>query len=212
VVIQRILHRLAVRLRRHVLAGQGGFTLVELLAVMIVLLIILAPLTGSFVSSLHAQVDQTRRFDNQENARMALDRMRKDIHCAHGVTDPYVNDSGGQTLVLTETNVTGTAECPGLVQTNAAAVQWCTIPVAGSTTRYRLYRENDPVTTCDGHASTFMVDYVTVAGVWGSPTCVTGQYPTVEVTIPVNVDALGHGLSTYTLDDHIALRNGDLCP
>jgi hypothetical protein len=91
-------------------------------------------------------------------------------------------------------------------------VQWCTIPVAGSTTRYRLYRENDPVTTCDGHASTFMVDYVTVASVWGSPTCVTGQYPTVEVTIPVNVDPVGHGLSTYTLDDHIALRNGDLCP
>jgi hypothetical protein len=41
---------------------------------------------------------------------------------------------------------------------------------------------------------------------------VTGQYPTVEVTIPVNVDPVGHGLSTYTLDDHIALRNGDLCP
>src|SRR6476620_7919320 len=200
-MIQRILHRLAARLGRRVLAGQGGFTLVELLAVMIVLLIVLAPLTGSFASSLHAQVDQTRRFDNQENARMALDRMRKDIHCAHGVSDPYVNDSGGQTLVLTETNVTGTAECPGLVQSNASAVQWCTIPVAGATNRYQLYRENDPETTCDGHASTFMVDYLTRADVWGSPTCITTQFPTVAVAMPVNVDAANHAVSTYTLRD-----------
>ncbi len=179
---------------------------------MVVLLIVLAPLTGSYTSALFAQADQTKRLDDQENARQALDRMRKDIHCAHGATDPYVNGSGGQTLVLTETNVTGTAECPGLVQPNASAVQWCTIPVDGSTTRYRLYRENDPEVTCDGSASTFMVDYLTVAGVWGSPTCVTGQYPTVEVTLPVNVDPVKSASSTYTLDDHIALRNGDLCP
>ena len=209
-VIPRILHRLAVRLRRHVLAGQGGFTLVELLAVMIVLLIILAPLTGSFVSSLHAQVDQTRRFDNQENARMALDRMRKDIHCAHGVTDPFVNASGGRTIVLTQTNTTGQAECPGLIQTNASAVQWCTIPVA--TNRYQLYRENDPTNECTGSASTFMVDYLIQPDLWSSPTCVTGQYPTVGVTLPVNLDLAKHGSSTYRLSDEMALRNGDICP
>ena len=108
-----------------------------------------------------AQVDQTNRFDAQENARQALDRMRKDIHCGHGVTDPYTNSWGGQTLVLTQTNATGTAECPGLVQTNASAVQWCTIPVAGATDRYQLYRENDPDATCDGSISTFMVDHLT---------------------------------------------------
>ena len=126
----RLPNRLAARRTRcRRLAAQGGFTLPELLAVLAVLLIILGSLTGAYVSALNAQVDQTRRFDDQENARQALDRMRKDIHCAHGVSDPYVNDSGGQTLVLTETNVTGTAECPGLVQTNASAVQWCTIPV-----------------------------------------------------------------------------------
>src|SRR6478672_8266404 len=126
------------RLRRR-LARQDGFTLVELVTVMAVLLIILAPLTTSFASAQTAQVDQTRRFDAQENARQALDRMRKDIHCAHGVTDPYSNDSGGQTIVMTETNTSGQAECPGLILTNAAGVQWCTIPVAGATNRYKLY-------------------------------------------------------------------------
>lgn len=193
-------------------AAQDGFTLVELIVVMLVMLIILAPLSGSLVSALGAQVDQTRRFDAQENARQALDRMRKDIHCAHGVTDPFANDFGGETILMTETNVTGTAECPGLVQTNASAVQWCTIAVTGATNRYQLYRENDPNNTCDGSASTFMVDYLTQSAIWASPTCVTGQFPTVSVTLPVNLDPLNHGPSTYTLGDQIALRNGDICP
>jgi prepilin-type N-terminal cleavage/methylation domain-containing protein len=196
--------------RRGAPTKQGGFTLVELVIVMVILLIVLAPLTASFASGMIAQVDQTNRFDAQENARQALDRMRKDIHCAHGVTDPYTNSWGGQTLVLTQTNATGTAECPGLVQTNASAVQWCTIPVAGATDRYQLYRENDPDATCDGSISTFMVDYLTRADIWASPTCITSQFPTVEVTMPVDVDPSKRP-GAYTLSDQIALRNGDIC-
>ena len=184
--------------------------MIEVLTVMVVLVIILAPLTGSFVHALAAQVDQTRRLDAQEAARQALDRMRKDIHCAHGVTDPYVNDSGGNTIVMTETNVTGTAECPGLVQTNASAVQWCTVQVGAATDRFRLYRENDPDNLCDGAGSTFMTDYLTSAALWASPTCVLGQYPTVEVTMPVDVDP-SKAPGSYQLSDEIALRNGDIC-
>jgi prepilin-type N-terminal cleavage/methylation domain-containing protein len=209
--MKRIVDRVRAGARfRGALAKQGGFTLVELVVVMAILLIVLAPLTASFASGMIAQVDQTNRFDAQENARQALDRMRKDIHCGHGVTDPYTNSWGGQTLVLTQTNATGTAECPGLVQTNASAVQWCTIPVAGATDRYQLYRENDPDATCDGSISTFMVDYLTRADIWASPTCVSGQYPTVEVTLPVDVDPSKRP-GTYQLSDQIALRNGDIC-
>ena len=141
---------------------------------------------------------------------MALDRMRKDIHCAHGVTDPYANDSGGYTIVMTETNTTGVSECPNLVQTNASGVQWCTIPVGGATNRYQLYRENDPDEQCDGADATFMTDYLTRADLWASPTCVTGQYPTVEVTMPVDVDPTRRP-GAYQLTDEIALRNGDIC-
>ena len=145
---------------------------------MAILLIVLAPLTGSFASAETAQVDQTRRFDAQENARQALDRMRKDIHCAHGVTDPDTNGSGGETIVLTETNATGTAECPGLVQTqrvrrsSGAPSRSPERPTAsGSTGR------TTRTTPATGSASTFMVDYLTRADVWASPTCVSGQYP-----------------------------------
>ena len=205
---------LARRLRR-LLVAQEGFSLVEALVVMVVLLAVLAPLTQSFVSANVAQVDQTRRFDAQENARQALDRMRKDIHCAHGATDPTPNlDAGnnvvGYTLVLTETAVPGAPpECPGLVETNASAVQWCTIKLADD--RYQLYRENDPSTSCDGQASTFMVDYLTRSDIWASPTCVTGQFATVEVTMPVDVDPSKRP-GAYQLGDQIALRNGSICP
>lgn len=191
-------------------AAENGFTLIEMLVVMAILLTILAGITGAYVSAMTSQVDQTRRLDAQENARLALDRMRKDIHCAHGVTDPYLNASNGWTIVMTETNTTGEAECPGLLQTNAAGVQWCTVPVPGATSRYALYRENDPDNECDGAASTFMVDYLTEADIWGSPTCVTGQYPTVEITMPVDVDP-SKAPGSYQLSDQIALRNGDIC-
>jgi prepilin-type N-terminal cleavage/methylation domain-containing protein len=194
--------------RRVSPAAEGGFTLIEMLVVMVILLAVLAPLTGSYVSAQIAQVDQTRRLDAQENARQALDRMRKDIHCAHGVTDPYTNDSGGYTIVMTETNTTGQAECPGLIQTNASGVQWCTVPVAGATNRYRLYRENDADNECTGSGSTFMTDYLTRPDLWASPTCVTGQYATVEVTMPVVIDP---SAGKYELSDEIALRNGDIC-
>jgi prepilin-type N-terminal cleavage/methylation domain-containing protein len=199
------------RVRNRLSPGaEGGFTLIEMLVVMAVMLALLAGITGAYVSAMTAQVDQTRRLDAQENARLALDRMRKDIHCAHGVTDPYANDSSGYTIVMTETNVTGTAECPGLVQTNASAVQWCTVPVAGAPNRYQLFRENDPDQQCDGADATFMTDYLTRGDPWASPTCVIGQYATVEVTMPVDVDP-SKAPGSYQLGDEIALRNGDIC-
>jgi hypothetical protein len=135
--------------------------------------------------------------------------MRKDIHCATDVTDPHTNDSGGQTIVMPETNE-GEEECPGLVQTGSTGVQWCTIPVAGVTDRYRLYRENDPEDECDGGGATFMTDYLTSAEIWASPTCISGQYPTVEVTMPVDVDP-SRKPGAYQLGDEIALRNADIC-
>jgi hypothetical protein len=55
-----------------------------------------------------------------------------------------------------------------------------------------------------------MTDYLTRADLWASPTCVTGQYPTVEVTMPVDVDPTRRP-GAYQLTDEIALRNGDIC-
>jgi prepilin-type N-terminal cleavage/methylation domain-containing protein len=197
--------------RLRFLRDERGMTLVEMLIVMAVLGLVLAPLSAAFASAFGAELDQGNRFQAQESARLALNRMRKDMHCAHAVGGIVANAQGGLTLVLTQTNASGVAECPGLVQPNAASVQWCTVPVAGATSRYRLFRENDTNQSCDGTVSTFETDYLTRADLWTQPTCTTGNYPTVAVTLPVNVDPVNHAQSTYELDDQIALRNADPC-
>ena len=73
-----------------------------------------------------------------------------------------------------------------------------------------IYRENDPDQQCDGLDATFMTDYLTRADIWASPTCVSSQYPTVAVTMPVDVDPTKKP-GAYQLSDEIALRNADIC-
>ena len=80
--------------------------------------------------------------------------MRVDIHCASAVLPPQHNAYGGFTLTMTETK----GICPTVTQL-PSGVQWCTIPVAGSTTRYQLFRETSG--DCDGVDTTLVVDYVT---------------------------------------------------
>jgi prepilin-type N-terminal cleavage/methylation domain-containing protein len=200
----------AVRLSAR-FSSDEGMTLVELLVAMALMGIILAPLIGSFVSMSSAEARQSNVVLAQEQARLALERMRKDIHCAHSIGGPQTNPSGGDTLILNEANTTGVADCPGLLQVGSSAVQWCTIPVAGITNRYRLYRENDPNTSCDGTQSTFQVDYLTEPDVWSTPVCTGGQFPTVSVQLPVDVYPSSTNEGRYNLDDQIALRNATPC-
>jgi type II secretory pathway pseudopilin PulG len=186
-------------------------TLVELLVAMLLMSIILAPLIGGFVSMMSAQARQANIVTAQEQARLALQRMRKDIHCAHSVAVPQANGSGGYTLILSETNTTGVAECPGIVAQNSSSVQWCTVPVTGYTNRYRLYREDDPSTSCDGTESSFQVDYMTQPDIWTIPSCASGDYPTVGVDFSVDLDPGTTDEGAYNLDDAIALRNATTC-
>lgn len=196
---------------RRRLACQSGLSLVELIVVLVITTIIFGPIVNSFVSALNEQARQLDVATAQEQARLALQRMRKDIHCAHGVTTPAENSSDGYTLILTETNTTGTAECPGLISQDASAVEWCTIPIGGSSSEYDLYRENNANDSCEAGASTFEVGDISQANLWSVPTCTGGEYPAVAVSIPVEIDLSSTQQGTYDLADQIALRNGTPC-
>jgi prepilin-type N-terminal cleavage/methylation domain-containing protein len=188
---------------RAALACESGFTLIEVLVVMIVLLIVLVPLTGAFVSASNAELDSVARADDQQAARQTLARMRTDIHCASGAT--VQPTATGYLLNLTET----ASICQG-VTTASSGVQWCSASVGGSTTRYAVYRT---VTgTCQASSAVFQVDYVTNGNIWSLPTCSTGQFPTVAINMPVNRDIATHPGQTYHLTDTIALRNANVCP
>lgn len=218
----------ALRILRARVREEDGYTLFELLTVMVVMGLVLAGLTTSFAAGLSAESGTIRRAQAQENARLALDRMRIDIHCASGAPAPQENPYGGFTLTLTESpNV-----CPA-VTTDSSGVQWCTIPVSGSTTHWQLFRYlGTQLSDCGGDGvSTLLVDYVTQpAGGWATnsgtdpvptdwdgnlwptpPTCSAGSLPVVSLSMTVNVDPVTHPERAYNLSDSIALRNANRC-
>jgi prepilin-type N-terminal cleavage/methylation domain-containing protein len=197
------------------LRDQRGYTLIELLIVMVTLLVVIGALADGFASASHTEVDQTNRASDQQSARQALDRMRKDIHCATNFTVTQINDSSGNPTDAWLLDLPIPAGC--LVDLPAAdsGVQWCTAPINGSTTRYGLYRTFDTPanTSCDAANADFQVDYIIRSKVWTypPPACATGQVRTVGVDLPVNRDFPKRPTRTYELQDQIALRNAGPC-
>src|SRR5438034_462989 len=85
------------------------------------------PLVMSFATGMRQEVDQTRREESYANARLALQRMRVDVHCATagGVAQ---NAYGGFTLTLQENNDAGDGAgwCPSVLPAGSgvSGVQW----------------------------------------------------------------------------------------
>jgi len=218
----------ACRLVRARLRDEGGHTLFELLTVVTIMGLVLTGLTTSFAAGLSAEAGTVRRAQAQQNARLALDRMRIDIHCASGAPAPQENPYGGFTLTLTESP----SVCPA-VTTTSSGVQWCTIPYSGSTTQWQLFRYlGTQLSDCGGGGvSTLLVDYITAptsgwptnsgasptpsdwdGNLWPtSATCAAGSLPVVALSMTVNVDPVTHPERAYNLSDSIALRNALRC-
>jgi prepilin-type N-terminal cleavage/methylation domain-containing protein len=218
----------ASRLLRARLREEAGYTLLELLTVLAIMGVVLTGLTTSFAAGLNAEAGTISRAQAQQNARLALDRMRIDIHCASGAPAPQENPYGGFTLTLTESpNV-----CPA-VTTSSSGVQWCTIPYPGSTTHWQLFRFlGTQLSDCGGGGvSTLLVDYITppsagwpsntgtsptpsdwAGNLWPTaPSCPVGSLPVVSLSMTVNIDPDTHPERAYNLTDAIALRNALRC-
>ncbi len=125
-----------------------GFTLIELLVVATILVILVTGLTEGLVSALHTQVDQTTRAQGQQDARLALDKLRREIHCATSVV--FNSTAGGVSNVAPTQAVTITlgSYCPSYSATSQF-VTWCT----SATSPYTLWRY--PHTTDPGAAATY---------------------------------------------------------
>lgn len=199
------------------LSAQAGYTLVELLVVMALLGVVMGALADGFASASKTETDEVARADDQESAREVLERMRTDIHCASGAEaqptlDSLGNPTGtGYTLQLSVTQ----NQCAG-VTTGSNGVQWCSVSVGGSTTRYAVYRTTSG--NCGPADALFEVDYITSYGsitggnFWSLPSCSTGRLQAVTVNLPVNRTPLTRPDATYDLTDTIAMRNAPACP
>jgi hypothetical protein len=136
-----------------------------------------------------------RRFQAQQETRLALDRIRGDIHCATSATLTTVGGSP-TTYKATLTAPSG-ASC--------ATVSWCTVSVASSSSRFALYRQVG--STCGSAGGLKVADYLTQANAF--PTY-TPQSTATLASLSVNFEVSVKGSSSidnYGLSDTIFLRN-----
>ena len=140
--------RLVARMRR--LGAQGGYTLVEMLTVLLILGVVMGGLTTVLASATNADSDMNNRFQAQQATRLALDKLRREIHCSSSAT-PAATSTSSITLTL-----------PTYCKTysGSVSVTWCTRSV--STNRYALYRVNG--STCTGTVSVPARSKISVMG------------------------------------------------
>jgi prepilin-type N-terminal cleavage/methylation domain-containing protein len=177
--------------------GEQGYALVEMLTVMAIMGIVLGGLTQVFTSASKADIDMQNRFSAQQNTRLALDKLRRDIHCSYDVSpntpNPWTSQQSSVTLKITA--------CGG------GDVTWCTAQQSGSTTRWDLYRQAG--TSCGSSSPA-----VRVAKSLTSSTPFTsfahasgcGCLASLGVSLVVGVNRVST-TGLYRLQDTIFLRN-----
>ena len=177
------------RLRDRLRRDERGFTLIELITVLGMLVIVMTALSYALIAAQKSEEEMNRRFASQINARIALDQLRREIHCASTVSPT----GASATIVIVLGN-----RCPSAGA--GATVSWCT---TGSGTRYALYRLVGASCDATGKKS---VDYLTSGTVFSFvPQSVT-SLAVLSVTLPVNTRPAS-GLPDYRLTDDIVLRN-----
>jgi prepilin-type N-terminal cleavage/methylation domain-containing protein len=184
-------------LRRLGLRREAGYTLIEMLTVLVIMGVVTGSLTTLFVQASNAESDMNNRFQAQLTARLALDKMRREVHCASVATP--TGSSSSVTLTL-----------PSYCKTGSGSITWCTRNV--STNRYALYRVVG--TSCTG--GVMWADYLTpssTATACSGALCIfsyTAQsstsLATLGVDFPVNVKP-SKTVELYELTDNIVLRN-----
>jgi prepilin-type N-terminal cleavage/methylation domain-containing protein len=189
------------------LLGQAGYTLVETLVVMSLLVIVIGSIADAFSSASKTEVDQTARASDQESARLTLQRLRRDIHCASSAQVQQTRDVNG--VVVTPIGYTLNLSvdpgiCLAVTTSSSNTVQWCTVQKDTAGQRFGVYRTISG--NCNATDAVFQVDYVTTPDIW-TMACPASQLQAVEVTMPVNRDPVTRSSRTYELDDEIALRN-----
>lgn len=172
--------------------SERGYSLVETITVLAILGTVMGSLTGLFVSGTRAEVDMNTRFETQLNARLALTKVRRDVHC-------------GSSATATDTTVTITLE--SFCRTGSGPVTWCVLPIAGA--HYGLYRKAG--STCDASGVKW-ADYLTRPTNPFTFFSYTPQSATslakINVDIPVDRNTTDPS-PAYRLQDAFVLRNSE---
>jgi prepilin-type N-terminal cleavage/methylation domain-containing protein len=173
------------RLERN--AGEAGFSLTEMVTVMVILGVVLVGITTMFHAGIRAETRANQEFQAQQNARLALDRMRQELHCASAISAP------NGTAVSTVT-VTLPAGCRGA----DTSVTYATATVA--TGRWELTRAGNAT------GSSTVADHLTSSTLFTYYTPASGTLGRLAVDLPVNLNPTDTS-TQWRLQDDIVLRN-----
>jgi prepilin-type N-terminal cleavage/methylation domain-containing protein len=197
------------------LSDGQGYTLIELLVVMALLSVVVGGIVTLFASGLNSEADQNRRFQAQQDGRIALDKLRREAHSACTISTPntYNTAVSAVTLYFPSDNCAS----------GSNSVTWCT---TGSSGRFALYRI--VATSCTG-ATVKVADYLTSGTVFtylppsshlvtssslgqgtGSGAIVTQDLASTlsRLHVDINLQLRANLVDGYRLVDDIALRNG----
>jgi len=176
-------------LRARLVQDERGYSLIELVISMSILGAIMTSVSVLLVSATNAEVDMNRRFQAQTEARMGLDRLRREVHCAQSVTTSV----GGAVATLTIPTT-----CP--TSGGLSSITWCTV---ANGNRWDLWRYQGSVCSGTGRKWAGSINH---AAVFSYSTSSTSSLAFLSVDLPVNV-AGGKSISSYVLKDNIVLRN-----
>jgi prepilin-type N-terminal cleavage/methylation domain-containing protein len=166
---------------------ERGYTLIEMLTVLVIFSTVMSALLVLLVQGTNAELDQNNRFQAQQDARLALDKIRREAHCATAVS---VSSPSAVTLSL-----------PSYCPTGNGSVTWCTVSLGAS--RYGLFRKAGAA--CDATGVRW-ADHLTTANVFGYAAQSPTSLAKLSVDFPVNVKP-SRTVDTYELKDDIVLRN-----
>jgi prepilin-type N-terminal cleavage/methylation domain-containing protein len=179
------------------LLSERGYSLIEMLTVLVIMGVVMGSLTTVFVQASNSETDMNNRFQAQLTAKLALDKMRREIHCASVATP--TGSSSSVTITL-----------PSYCKTGSGSITWCTR--SNGTNRYALYRVVGA--TCTG--GIMWGDYLvpsSTAATCGGALCIfnytaqsTSSLAKLAVDLPVNIRP-SKTVELYELIDDIVLRN-----
>src|SRR5918992_1040556 len=182
------MHKVARRLR-----SRGGYTLVELIVVMSLFLIVVTALVSLFASGAKAQADLSSRFVAQQNARLGLDKLRRELHCASGITPGADTDADGNVASI---SVSLPSQCP-TAQGATQTVVYDTSQVSAS--RWTVRRTMGATTVA-------IADYITNDDIFRYTVPSPASRGLLHVDLPVNLNPI-EGWKQWRLVDDIVLRN-----
>ena len=181
------------RIRRR-LAEERGYSIVELLTVVTIMSIVLGALTSLFVGASKSELDMNRRFQAQQSARMAIDTLRREIHCATAVSP-----SGSSSSIT----VTIPGACP--TAHGFTSIQWCVLPPPGAVAgRYALYRST--AATCTTANGVKWADFLRTQPVFTYTLQSSQSLSNLGVALVVDVRQ-DSTQGQFKLNDNIVLRN-----